>query len=164
VAPGCAVHVRGATPLPAAEAPPATLATAIRDTPLGVAGLAAACAMVSALLATYERDRRLFRQPPLAQWDVDGFGAKMLAQGDAPKKTTLRLLVASWPHVPWGAVRGRLPYASMRKKPPLVPYAHKGTLLSTERQSIGVLPRVGTPIGLGCTERSLQGALPAERP
>jgi len=41
------------------------LATATRDPLLGVARLAVACAMVSESPATYERDRRLFRPPPL---------------------------------------------------------------------------------------------------
>ena len=140
------------------------LATATRDPLLGAARLSAACAMVSALLATYERERRLFRPPPLARWAVDRFGPTVLAQGDAPKEATLRLLVAAWPHVPWGAVRRRLPYASMRKEPPLIPTAHRGTLLSAERHWVGVLPRAGTPLGLGCTERALRGALPAELP
>jgi len=140
------------------------LATATRDPLLGVARLSAACAMLSALLATYERDRRLFRPPPLARWAVDRFGPTVLAQGNAPKEATLRLLVAAWPHVPWGAVRRRLPYASMGKEPPLIPYAHRGMLLSAERHWVGVLPHAGTPLGLGCTERALRGALPAELP
>jgi len=72
--------------------------------------------------------------------------------------------MAAWPHVPWGAVRRRLPYASQGKEPPLIPYAHRGTLLSAERHWIGVLPWTSTPIGLGCTERALRGALPAEQP
>jgi len=76
----------------------------------------------------------------------------------------LRLLMAAWPHVPWGAVRRRLPHASQEKEPPLIPYAHRETLLSAERHWIGVLPRAGTPIGLGCTERALRGALPVELP
>jgi len=138
------------------------LATATRDPLLGVARLAAACAMVRALLATYERDRRLFHHPPLAPRAVDRFGKTVLAQGDAPKEATLRLYMAAGPHVPWGAVRRRLPYASQGKKPPLIPYAHRGTLLSAKRHWIGVLPRAGTPIGLGCIERALRGALPVE--
>jgi len=76
------------------------LATATQDPLLGVVRLAAACAMVSALLDTYERDRRLFRPPPLAEWAVDRFGPTALAQGDAPKKASLRLLMAAWPPVP----------------------------------------------------------------
>jgi len=48
----------------------------------------------------YERDRRLFRPPPLAEWAVDRFGPTALAQGDAPKKASLRLLMAAWPPVP----------------------------------------------------------------
>jgi len=42
------------------------IATATRDPLFGVARLAAACAMVSAVLAAHERDRRVFRPPPLA--------------------------------------------------------------------------------------------------
>jgi len=140
------------------------LATATRDPLLGVARLAVACAMVSASPATYERDRRLFRPPPLPREAVDRFGPIVLAQGDAPKEATLRLLMAAWPHVPWGAVRRRLPYASQEKEPPLIPYAHRETLLSAERHWIGVLPRAGTPIGLGCTERALRAAFPVELP
>jgi len=140
------------------------LATSTQDPLLGVVRLAAACAIVSALLATYERDRRLFRPPPLAPWAVDCFGPTVLAQRDAPKEATLPLLMAAWPHVPWGAVRRRLPYASQGRKPPLIPYAHRGTSLSAERHWIDVLPRAGTPIGLGYSERALRGALPVELP
>jgi len=50
------------------------LATATRDPLLGIARLAAPCAMVSAVLAAYKRDRRLFRPLPLATWALTRFG------------------------------------------------------------------------------------------
>jgi len=76
------------------------LATAMRDPVLGVARLAAACAMVSAVFAAYERDRRLLRPPPLATWALTRFWPVALAQGDTRRATTLRLILAAWPHVP----------------------------------------------------------------
>jgi len=96
------------------------LMTATRDPLLGVARLAAACAMVSAVLAAYERDRRLFRHPPLATWALTRFGPVTLAQGDNRRATTLRLILAAWPHVPWRLVRQRLPYSTPGKEPPTI--------------------------------------------
>jgi len=140
------------------------LATATRDPLLGVARLAAACAMVSAVLAAYERDRRLFRPPPLAMWALTLFGPVALAQGDNRRAATLRLILAAWPHVPWRLVRQRLPYLTPGKEPPTIPYAHRGTMMSAERHWVGVTPCASWPTGLGCTEAVLEADLPTQFP
>jgi len=131
------------------------LATATRDPLLGVARLAAACAMVSAVLAAYERNCRLFRPPPLATRALTRFKPVTLAQRDTRRATTLRLILAAWPHVPWRLVRQRLPYFTPGKAPPINPYAHRGTMMSAERHWVGVAPCASSPTGLGCTEAAL---------
>jgi len=140
------------------------LATETRDPLLGVARLAEACAMVSAVLAACERDRPLFRPPPLATWALTRFGPVALAQGDTRRATTLRLILAAWPHLPWRLVRQRLPYSTPGKAPPTVPYAHRGTMMSAERHWVGVAPCASSLNGLGCTEAALEADLPPQFP
>jgi len=140
------------------------LATATRDPLLGVARLAAACAMMSAVLAAYERDRRLVRPPPLATWALTRFGPVTLFQGDTRRATTLRLILAAWPHVPWRLVLQRLPHSTPGKAPPTIPYAHHGTMMSAERHWVGAAPCASSPTGLGCTEAALEADLPPQFP
>jgi len=140
------------------------VATATRDPLLGVARLAVAFAMVSAVLAAYELDRRLFRPPPLATWALTRFGPVALAQGDTRRATTLCLILAAWPHVPWRLVRQRLPYTTPGTAPPTIPYAHRGAMMSAERHCVGVAPCASSPTGLGCTEAALEADLPPQFP
>jgi len=140
------------------------LTTATRDPLLSVARLAAACAMVSTVLAAYERDRRLFRPPPFATWALTRFGPVTLAQVDNRRATTLRLILAAWPHVPWRLVRQRLPYSTPGKEPPTILYAQRGTMMSAERHWVGVTPCASSSTGLGCTEAALQADLPPQFP
>jgi len=123
------------------------LATATRDPLLSVARLAAACSMVSAVLAAYERQRCLFRPPPLATWALIRFMPVTLAQGDTRRATTLRLILAARPHVPWRLARQRLPYSTPGQAPPTIPYAHRGTMMSAERHWVGVAPCASSPTG-----------------
>ena len=140
------------------------LATATRDPFVGEARLAAACAMVSAVLAAYERDHRLVRPPPLTTWALTLFGPVAFAQGDTRRATTLPFILAAWPRVPWGLVCQRLPYPTPGKAPPTVPYAHLGTMMSAERHWVCVAHCASSPTGLGCTEAALEAEVPPQFP
>jgi len=120
--------------------------------------------MVSAVIAANERDRCLFRPPPFATWALTRFGPVALAQGDTRRATTLRLILGAWPHVPWRLLRQRLPYSTPRTAPPIILYAHGGTIMSAERHCVGVALCAFSLTELRCTEAAIEAGLPPQFP